>query len=259
MIEQYFILRLCRMQLSVFHAPEEVPDLTAIAPDESPDCAIVVDVLRATTTIATAFNAGAEAVQAFEDLSVLDTASAQWPSDRRLRSGERGGQTVDGYDLGNSPLDYTPDVVGRKRIFMSTTNGTRALTCVRAVPALLTAAFINTSAVVRHVLDRNYQRVWIVNSGWQGAYALEDTACAGAIALGLQQASSDFKAINDETIAAMTLYLGWKDNLLGLLRSASHGQRLLRLGQDEDLVYCAQLDSINVVPQQTEPGILTAG
>lgn len=246
------------MQLSVFHAPEEVPDLAAIGPDDSPDCAIVVDVLRATTTIATALQAGAEAIQAFEDLADLDAASFAWPADLRLRSGERGGKTVAGYDLGNSPLDYTTNVVARKRVFMSTTNGTRALNCVRSVPSLLTAALVNTSAVVRQVLDRQYRQIWIVNSGWQGAYALEDSACAGAIALALQQASSDFKAMNDETIAAISLYREWQDNLVDLMRMASHGQRLLRLGQDADLIYCAQLDSLNVVPQQSEPGVLTA-
>ena len=106
------------MQLSVFHAPEEVPDLTAIAPAQSPDCAIVIDVLRATTTIATALHAGAEAVQAYEDLAELDAAAAAWPSDRCIRSGERGGKMVDGYDLGNSPLDYTAEVVIGKRIFI---------------------------------------------------------------------------------------------------------------------------------------------
>lgn len=132
------------MQLSVFHAPEQVPSL---ASNPSPDCAIVVDVLRATTTIATAFAAGAEAVRAVAELADLDAASAAWPQERRLRSGERGGQPVEGYDLGNSPLDYTAETVAQKRIFMSTTNGTRALACVQTAPVLLTAAFVNLSAV----------------------------------------------------------------------------------------------------------------
>ena len=247
------------MQLSVFHAPEEVPDLTAIAPAQSPDCAIVIDVLRATTTIATALHAGAEAVQAFEQLTELDTAAAAWPADSRIRSGERGGKMVDGYDLGNSPLDYTPEAVTDKRIFMSTTNGTRALSCVKTAPTVLTAALVNISSVVRHVLDRGYERIWIVNSGWQGAYALEDSVCAGAIALALQEQSSSFKEMNDETIAAVALYRQWQDNLLGLMRSASHGQRLLKLGQDADLAYCAALDTLDIVPQQNAAGVLIAG
>ncbi len=247
------------MQLSVFHAPEEVPDLTAIAPAQSPDCAIVIDVLRATTTIATALHAGAEAVQAYEDLAELDAAAAAWPSDRCIRSGERGGKMVDGYDLGNSPLDYTAEVVTGKRIFMSTTNGTRALSCVKSAPTLLTAALVNVSAVVRHVVDRKFERIWIVNSGWQGAYALEDSVCAGAIALALQEKSTAFKDMNDETIAAVALHRQWQDNLLGLMRSASHGQRLLKLGQDSDLAYCAALDTLDIVPQQNAAGVLTAG
>ncbi|MGK7910805.1 MAG: 2-phosphosulfolactate phosphatase family protein [Synechococcus sp.] len=247
------------MQLSVFHAPEEVPDLSAIASDQSPDCAIVIDVLRATTTIATALHAGAEAVQTYEDLADLDAAASEWPDDRRIRSGERGGKMVDGYDLGNSPLDYVAERVTGKRIFMSTTNGTRALSCVKSAPTVLTAALVNVSSVVSHVLDRNFGHIWIVNSGWQGAYALEDSVCAGAIALALKEQSSSFKEMNDEAIAAMALYHQWQDNLLGLMRSASHGQRLLRLGQDADLACCAALDTLDVVPQQSTPGVLIAG
>ena len=247
------------MQLSVFHAPEEVPDLTTIASNQSPDCAIVVDVLRATTTIATALKAGAEAIQAYEDLAELDAAAAAWPADLCLRSGERGGKMVDGYDLGNSPLDYSTEIVTGKRVFMSTTNGTRALSCVKSASSVVTAALVNVSAVVRYILEREYKRVWIVNSGWQGAYALEDSVCAGAIALALQAKSPAFKEMNDETIAAMALYRQWQDNLLGLMRSASHGQRLLRLGQDADLAYCADLDTLDIVPQQSTPGVLTAG
>jgi 2-phosphosulfolactate phosphatase len=88
---------------------------------------VAIDVLRATTTIAAALAAGAEAVEVFADLQSLQAASRSWPASKRLLAGERGGKTVTGFDLGNSPREYTPERVRDQRIFMSTTNGTRTL------------------------------------------------------------------------------------------------------------------------------------
>ena len=116
------------MQISYFHVPAEMPQ------DLRPDAAVVIDVLRATTTIAWSLHNGAEAVQAFASLDDLRAAAAAWPADARLLLGERGGQMLEGFDLGNSPVAVTPERVAGKRLFMSTTNGTRALDRVREVP-----------------------------------------------------------------------------------------------------------------------------
>lgn len=241
------------MKLFVYHTPE----LTPI--DRVPDCAVVIDVLRATTTIASAFNAGAEAVQAFSDLELLMKTSAQWPADKRLRAGERGGKQVEGCDLGNSPRACLPERFGGRRVFMSTTNGTRALERVQSAPTLITAALVNRQRVVQYLLDTEPDIVWLVGSGWEGAYSLEDTVCAGAIAHLLQAKMGQSLmnlAGNDELIAAWTLFAHWDDRLLELLQNASHGQRLQRLNNLEDLQFCAQLDTLNVLPIQREPGIL---
>ena len=127
------------MQINYFHTSEAVPPVLSPA-EGGPDAAVVIDVLRDTTTIAWSLQNGAEAVEAFADLTALETAAAAWPAERCLRAGERGGQRVSGYDLGNSPLAVTPELVAGKRIFMSTTNGTRSLKSVVAVPLLLTAS-----------------------------------------------------------------------------------------------------------------------
>lgn len=119
------------MQLSYFHVAADVPD--AIGAPDGPDAAVVIDVLRATTTIAWALHNGAEAVQAFADLDELRLQSRNWPEQSRLLLGERGGQMLEGFDLGNSPIAVIPEVVQGKRLFMSTTNGTRALQRVRDV------------------------------------------------------------------------------------------------------------------------------
>ncbi|MBE9178061.1 2-phosphosulfolactate phosphatase family protein [Oculatella sp. LEGE 06141] len=245
------------MKLFVFHTPELTPA------NDVPDCAIAIDVLRATTTIAAALDAGAEAVQVFSSIDELMQVSDRWEPAKRLRAGERGGAKVDGCDLGNSPLDCTPDRVGGRRLFISTTNGTRCLERVRSASAVITAALVNRAAVVDYLLNQRPETVWLVGSGWEGSFSLEDTVCAGAIAHSLSEQFTresgqhpDDLIGNDEVVSAIALYTQWRDRLLGLMHQASHGKRLLRLEGQDDLKYCAQIDSLNVLPIQREPGVL---
>ncbi|MEA5557253.1 2-phosphosulfolactate phosphatase family protein [Nodularia spumigena] len=241
------------MKLFIYHTPELTPT------GETPDCAIAVDVLRATSTIATVLASGGEAVQVFSDLEQLIAVSEKWPPEKRLRAGERGGAKVAGFELGNSPLDCTREVVEGRRLFISTTNGTRALQRIEHSPSVLAAALINRAAVVQYLLDKQPETVWIVGSGWEGTFSLEDTVCAGAIAHSLvekSQFSQDELAGNDEVISAIALYSHWQNDLLGLFHQASHGKRLLRLESHEDLKYCAQTDILDVLPIQQELGVL---
>jgi len=241
------------VKLFTYHTPELTPT------DKVPDCAIALDILRATTTIATALNSGAQAVQTFSDMEKLMKVSDDWPVEKRLRAGERGGATVAGCDLGNSPLDCTPERVGGRRLFISTTNGTRALECVQNAPVVLAAAFVNRQAAVKYLVAQKPETVWLVGSGWEGSYSLEDTACAGAIAYSVQKELNgplDELAGNDETLSAIALYSQWQDQLLSLLHHASHGKRLLRLDCHEDLKYCSQTDILDVLPIQKSPGVL---
>lgn len=241
------------MKLFIYHTPELTPK------DKVPECAIAIDVLRATSTMATVLAAGGEAVQVFSDLEKLMTVSEKWPAEKRLRAGERGGGKVAGFELGNSPLDCTPELVQGKRLFISTTNGTRTLQRIQDSRVVLTGAFINRKTVVEYLVEKQPETVWIVGSGWEGSFSLEDTACSGAIAHGVQERTNlpiEKLAGNDETISSVSLYLQWKENILGLLHHASHGQRLLRLDAHEDLKYCSQTDILDVLPIQQEPGVL---
>jgi 2-phosphosulfolactate phosphatase len=209
--------------------------------------------------MATVLAAGGEAVRVFSDLDQLMTVSEQWPSDKRLRAGERGGAKVAGFELGNSPLDCTAELVAGKRLFISTTNGTRALQRIQNAPIVLAAALINRAAVVKFLLEKQPETVWIVGSGWEGSYSLEDTVCAGAIAHSIwQQTNCPLEEIsgNDEVVSAIALYSQWQNDLLGLLHKASHGQRLLRLECLEDLKYCSQTDTLDILAIQTELGVL---
>ncbi|MBD2388663.1 2-phosphosulfolactate phosphatase family protein [Cylindrospermum sp. FACHB-282] len=241
------------MKLFIYHTPELTPT------DQAPECAIAVDVLRATSTMATVLAAGGEAVQVFSDLDQLVEVSEKWPPEKRLRAGERGGAKVAGFELGNSPLDCTPELVDGRRLFISTTNGTRALQRIQDAPIVLAAALINRAAVVKFLLEKQPETVWIVGSGWEGSFSLEDTVCAGAIAHSIWQqsnASLDDLTGNDEVTSAIALYSQWQNDLLGLFHQASHGKRLLRLECLEDLKYCSQTDILDILPIQHEPGVL---
>ena len=243
------------MQVSYFHVAADVPD--SVGSEDGPDAAVVIDVLRATTTIAWALHNGAEAVQAFADLEELRSQSQRWPQATRLLLGERGGSRIDGFDLGNSPVAVTPEVVQGKRLFMSTTNGTRALQRVRDVSLLLTGSLPNRRAVAERLQQQRCERVLILGSGWEGTYSLEDSLAAGAIADLLVSVGA--VVANDELHAALALWSRWKHEPEACLRMASHGQRLMRIdNHDADFSCCAGLDQLTVVPTQIEPGVLRA-
>jgi 2-phosphosulfolactate phosphatase len=124
---------------------------------------------------------------------------------------------------------------------------------------VLAAAFVNRQAAVDYLMQEQPETVWLVGSGWEGSFSLEDTACAGAIAHSLfKQLNRPLEELagNDETLGAIALYSQWKDQLLAMLHHASHGQRLLRLDCHEDLKYCSQTDILDVLPIQKEPGVL---
>ena len=255
-------MRFAAVQISYFHTSEAVPPVLPVA-EGGPDAAVVIDVLRATTTIAWSLQNGAEAIQAFADLGELEAAAAAWPADRCLRAGERGGKRVDGYDLGNSPLAVTPELVTGKRIFISTTNGTRSLQAVRPVPLLLTACLPNRTAVARRLVEAGAERVWIVGSGWEGDYSLEDSLAAGAVASAATELAVaphvGVRFGNDEMLAALALWQQWHHDTETCLRAASHGQRLIGIGNhDADFACCAAVDSLTLVPLQTSPGVLQA-
>ena len=233
--------------------PEAVPD------SGQPDAAVVIDVLRATTTIGWALHNGATAVHVFANLDALRQTAATAPQNQRLLAGERGGQKLEGFDLGNSPVAVTPAVVEGKQLFLSTTNGTRALERVQAAPQVFTCSLNNLAAVAARLKALAVEQGWIVGSGWEGSYSLEDSLAAGAL-LHTTAASlgSDPQSLcgNDEMSAASALWQVWQHNPETCLRLATHGQRLQRLGNhDEDFRCCAAVNSLAVVPTQMRPGV----
>ena len=144
------------INLTYYHVANDVPDM-------SPDIAVVIDVLRATTTIAWALKNGADSIQVFADLDLLKESAIKWQSDARLMLGERGGKKIEGFDLGNSPLSVTKKVVNGKRLFMSTTNGTKSLQKVQHAKHLFAMGLPNRKAVAEKIISLKSENVLILS------------------------------------------------------------------------------------------------
>ena len=174
--------------------------------------------------------------------------------------GERGGKTIKGFDLGNSPLSVTKDTVQGKRLFMSTTNGTKSLKKFENVEYLFAMGLPNRKVVAERIMTLNKKKVLILGSGWEGSYSLEDSLAAGALASYIKENFKfDVNISNDELQASLALWHAWKSDILGCLKTATHGKRLTSLGDyDDDLKCCSELDCLDIVPTQVERGIIRA-
>jgi 2-phosphosulfolactate phosphatase len=222
---------------------------------------VVVDLLRASTTICQALASGACEVIPF--VEVTETLQAAGNCERAdvLLGGERGGRAIEGFDLGNSPGEYTADVVLGRRIFFTTTNGTRALQHSRSASRVLIGAFVNLSAVVASV--KTCPRLDILCAGTRGRVTGEDVLAAGAIVHRLIQLtghSPAHEAANRARCewerliaAAQSTGRSWTDQLADDLRYTLGGRNLLAIGHDDDLVNCAQIDCLDVVPELDVP------
>ena len=241
------------INLTYYHVAKDVPEI-------NPDIAVVIDVLRATTTISWALENGADSIQIFEDLNLLKNSAFNWDVNKRLMLGERGGKKLEGFDLGNSPLSVTKETVQGKRLFMSTTNGTKSLKKVQNAKHLFAMGLPNRKAVAEKIISLNCENVLILGSGWEGSYSLEDSLAAGALANYLKtNCDLVINISNDELQAAIALWNYWQNDILRCLKTATHGKRLTSLGDyEDDFKCCSQLDCLDVVPTQVERGVIRA-
>ncbi|MBW7934168.1 MAG: 2-phosphosulfolactate phosphatase [Gemmatimonadaceae bacterium] len=219
----------------------------------------MIDVLRFTSSAAYALANGARSIA---PCATLDEARAYAPG--ALLAGERLGVRPEGFDLGNSPLEFTHDVVQGRDIAWSTTNGTQALSFL--VPHPIPRPFASTSSPFRDVLLASYVNlsavtlllaprvegdatVAIVCAGRDGGFALEDAACAGALVRRLRNAVGDRLTMNDGARACACIDEAYGEDFARLFRDAQHGRFLGEHGFGADLPACAALDAVRVVPR----------
>jgi 2-phosphosulfolactate phosphatase len=203
---------------------------------------VLVDVLRATTTICTAIGNGVEAI-----IPVATHEEA-----RRLKSrgflvaSEKDGVQLDWADFGNSAFSFTRDAIGGQTLVYCTTNGTRALHIAGSASSIAIGAFINISALTRW-LSRQQRDVVILCSGWKNKFCLEDTLFAGALTQRLLETDA-FRTECDSAHAAMDLWSLAEGDVPAYVEKAAQRHRLKRLGLDDVIPYSFGLDQVDVVP-----------
>lgn len=213
--------------------------------------AVVIDLLRASSTIVAALAAGAERVIPCGEVEESRQIAAQLPLGTVLLGGERGGVRIDGFDLGNSPAEYTPAIVRGKTLVFTTTNGTRALLRARGARRVIVAAFANINAAVRWLASESGP-IHILCAGTDGQVTLEDVLCAGFIAQGVRRAVGGVDLADDSTRLALNLSEtrgSHYDSYLSVLRESRGGRNLIEIGLERDIELVARWDVAELVPE----------
>jgi 2-phosphosulfolactate phosphatase len=230
---------------------------------------IVLDVLRASSTITVALNNGAREIIPVASIESAVKISGSLFGEVTLRGGERNGKTIEGFNLGNSPLEYSETAVKGKSIIYCTTNGSVAMAKSRYARTLAVGSFINLTATTDFIRDENKDFLFICagRANTIGNFSLEDAVCAGMMIQNLLKAESLEVELSDSANAAHALYKSFGRSILKMLKTSEHGKYLIEIGFAEDLKICAQVDSVPVLPiltgtviklKKEEPSIVPA-
>jgi 2-phosphosulfolactate phosphatase len=208
--------------------------------------AVVIDVLRASTTIVQALAAGCSSVRACAELEEARALAGSLPAGRVLLGGERGGRPLPDFDLGNSPREYTPARCKNTTLVLTTTNGTRALARAAEAQRVLVAAFVNFSAVCEQICQ-DQRPVHFVCAGTDGEITLEDTLLAGAF---VDCLSDEVELrLNDSARLAWDCFEHHGCVLSAALAISGGGRNLMALGYEDDIRAVAEIDKLALVPE----------
>jgi 2-phosphosulfolactate phosphatase len=206
---------------------------------------VIIDVLRATSTIATALYNGARCV------IPVDTVTRCMEIGRQIdgiTAGERDGQIAEGLVYGNSPFEYPREFIEGKTLVLTTTNGTRLLHMAleKGAKEIITGSFPNLAAVCDHLVQRN-QNVILGCAAWKDRVNIEDMLFAGAV---ISEIGKHFQINCDSSHIAETMYEKAKKDLFAFMKKneASHYHRLMNFGLEKDIRYCLAIDGANVLP-----------
>lgn len=223
------------------------------------DVAVVIDVLRATSVMTTAIQTGTESIITCRDIEAAFELAKSLAT-RPLLCGERDCLPIDGFDLGNSPADYTPDNVSGRTLILTTTNGTAAIDAASSVEAMCVASFLNLSAVIETLTGQH--DVQLICAGTNGSVTKEDVLLAGAIVAGCETQNPDMIYCDASTLARDAWYhlitshgqandqVPLPTHLASALRETEGGRNLVAKGFDADIETCAMIDTIPIVPRR---------
>lgn len=229
-----------RMRVKITLAADEVEkDLLA------GNTAVVIDTLRATSTIVTALNNGAKFVEPVVEIWEAQARGEELPEGSYLLCGERSGDKIVGFHLGNSPFDYSPEVVQNKILILSTSNGTR--TIHRTIPAdkILVGSLLNEEITMKEVIRLGKDLV-LCCSGDNGDLSLEDFVTAGAMISTLLNQGIQIEG-DDRIQTARSLYEKYADELVELISNSRNGKRLMRLGKIDEIIFCTDRNHCPII------------
>ena len=210
---------------------------------------VVVDILRATSCMTTAFAHGIASITPFAKMEDCLAMKAKG----YFTAGERDGKKVDGFDFGNSPFEYMDEKLKGQKIAFTTTNGTQAIAKSAGAHEIIIGSFLNLSAIVNY-LSQTSDNILVVCAGWKGKVNLEDTLFAGAV---VELLKDQFQPECDAPVAAQHLYNQAKHDLVDYLKDSSHVKRLAKLNIFKDIEYCLTPDQYSVVPVLKEGALVS--
>lgn len=204
---------------------------------------VIIDVFRATSTIAAALHNGAKCVIPVSSVPECIALGAQ--IENSITAGERDGKVAEGLQYGNSPSEYPRSFIGGKTLVLTTTNGTRLLHMVKGAAAIITGSFVNLTAVCEYLKAQNHN-VLLACASWKDRFNLEDSLFAGAV---IDAVAENFDINCDSSRAALHLYQRAKGaSVIDFLKDSAHYLRLSAYGLQSDMEYCATPDLHPVVP-----------
>src|SRR5947207_12898290 len=242
------------MRLDVFFTPGQ-----AKPADTASRLVVIVDVLRASTTVAAALGNGAKTVIPLEGADEVIFRSKEFHRSQILLAGEQKMHPITGFDLGNSPQAFTAKTVEGKTILITTTNGTRALLGVQGARDIVIASFVNFTAVLTmmKVAASSNTDIAIICAGEEGGFTLEDSACAGRYVRAIPKRAG--VPFNDAAHASVLTEKKYGENIAKLFKESAHGQALEEAGFGDDLAAAAEVDAYPVVPIYQERQITKLG
>ncbi|MEX0719748.1 MAG: 2-phosphosulfolactate phosphatase [Balneolaceae bacterium] len=216
--------------------------------------AVIIDVLRASSSITTALSRGAKKIIPVADMSDAMKIASTMDQRDYLLCGEKNGSKIEGYHLGNSPSEYTKDVMEGKTLIFNTTNGTKAIKKSALANQVYIGSFLNQQSIL-NALKEHDDEVVLVCSGWQGRLSIEDTLFAGALVHALSDGNLPDSA-KDGAKVAFGLFEKFGDDLEGAISQSDHAKRLIKLVSQDDITFCCKVNEFNVLPGMKD-GILT--
>ncbi len=210
------------------------------------DIVIIIDVLRCSSTIVTALANGTKGIIPVETLKEAWAHRRGYPE--FLLAGERKGLKPKGFDLGNSPLEFSPETVKEKNIILTTTSGTKAICSARKGKKVLIGAFLNAKAVAEAALkiaEKEKAGISIALSGKMGRFSIEDFLCAGAI---ISSLPTEKVELSDAALSALLAFQQARKSLSIIVQRGSHARYLESIGFKEDVLFCSRMNVFRVVP-----------